>query len=87
MAADGNGWNDYRLITQTLGHGLSNNNHEPLLSILLANGLLLQVATMKVRCAICGYQTVVVLPYDWCHAGGKAPDVWFCDEHRATWRT
>lgn len=85
MTADGNGWNDYSLISQTVEHGGAKNNHELLLSILLANGLQLQVATMKVRCAICGFTTIVIVPYDWRIGRDRAPDIWFCDEHRAEW--
>jgi hypothetical protein len=40
---------------------------------------------MKVRCAVCGHEAIVVVPYDWNHAGGKVPDVWVCDVHQKDW--
>jgi hypothetical protein len=38
--------------------------------------------TIEVRCAICGYQTVVAL--GWNHRKGAAsePKVWICETHR-----
>ena len=38
-----------------------------------------------VRCAICGYSAVVMMPWKWERWNGKHPEVWFCDHHRREW--
>lgn len=41
---------------------------------------------VKVKCVICGYETIQVV---WCHWYGyytKMPQIWICDDHRNDWQ-
>lgn len=40
-----------------------------------------------IRCAICGYQAVVLMPESWQRSPGRIPQVWFCDDHRKEWHS
>jgi len=77
MNADVSGWNDYRFPLPVLGYG-----NKSLLSLLLACRLLLQVVSMKVRCAICGFEGYVTVWQDWYRSQASMPDIWICDLHR-----
>ena len=34
---------------------------------------------MNVTCAMCGYESIVMLTHQWNAHGHKAPEVWLCD--------
>jgi len=38
--------------------------------------------TIEVRCAICGYETVVKLGYNHRQGPASEPKVWICDTHK-----
>lgn len=40
---------------------------------------------MKVRCAVCGYESDVVLPEEWIQNPGRIPSLWMCDVCAGEW--